>query len=314
MKLPTRIFSFGCLLIIVVLLLYPEKACASAYLGLSLWYERMIPTLFPFMMISAILISYNMVPHFIQLFRPFFRIFFRLPDSGLYTIFIGFLCGFPMGAKTVSDLYHRDELSLQQANYLLGFCNNIGPVYFISFAYPLLASLPVGFTLPLPICLFGMYGIPLLYGILAQPKIIKKKSISMGSVRQALPFDSIITSNLLSLSKLAGYMIFFNMLYVLFDNILIPTPLRILLALFLEISGGLNRLAQATGNNLSILPLIGFIMLQFGGISCLFQTMSFTQNTPLSIRQYLKTKGFLTALTALYYLIYYAIIFSFDCL
>ena len=76
-----------------------------------------------------------------------------------YAMLMGFLCGFPMGARVVDDLYQRQMIDRREAEYLLAFCNNIGPVYFCSFVLPLL-----GRRLVWPY-LFGMYGIPLLYGM-----------------------------------------------------------------------------------------------------------------------------------------------------
>jgi len=293
-----------CLITVLLLLTDPAKATSYAYQGLILWFERMVPALFPFMMVSGILVSYGLLSDFLTLFRIPMRLLFRLPDSCLYTILAGFFCGFPMGAKTVADLYRRGSLTVPQAQYLLGFCNNIGPVYFISFAYPLLSGIAGEKMFPLPVCLFGMYGFPLLYGILTQRRLTSPQKASAQSARNIpdtvdTPFDAIITNSLESMTKLAGYMIFFNMLMVwvnaLYERHLLNRTALSVCSLLLEITGGLNTLKEA--------PLIGLLALQFGGISCIFQTGGMIARTPLSLSKYVRTRLLLTALTGLYYLV-----------
>ena len=105
------------------------------------------------------MIRMNLTERFVGLLHPLLHRIYGTSRNGSYTIIMGFLCGFPMGAKTVDDLYARGMVTKREAEYLLAFCNNIGPVYFCSFVLPLLNRQAV-----LPY-LFGMYGIPLLYGL-----------------------------------------------------------------------------------------------------------------------------------------------------
>ena len=141
------------------ILTHSSLSLAYAALGLNLWYEKMVPVLLPFMILSGTLIRMGMTDSLIRPVRPLFGRIFRLPGPGIYVILVGFLCGFPMGARTIADLRNRQELSSEEGQYLLAFCNNLGPVYFLGFVLPLLHR-----KLVLPY-VFGMYGIPLLYGI-----------------------------------------------------------------------------------------------------------------------------------------------------
>lgn len=147
------------LLLFFLMLAYPAESLYYAFTGLILWFQKMIPTLFPFMILSGIMIRMNLTEYFSMLLTPLFRPLFHVNGNGAYCIILGFLCGFPMGAKVIADLYEREKLSQEEASRLLAFCNNIGPIYMISFVLPIL-----GLTKKLPY-LFGMYGIPLLYGI-----------------------------------------------------------------------------------------------------------------------------------------------------
>ena len=191
---------------------------------------------------------------------------------------------------------------------LLAFCNNLGPVYFLGFVLPLLHR-----KLVLPY-VFGMYGIPLLYGIslrysVYRNRIPEKTDQAFGRDNAAklleptgpapLPamsltdaLDDAITAAGRSILQLGGYMIFFNLLNLL-PRLLLPDSFRY--APLLEISGGLKLLGDR-------FPLYTLLLLPFGGLSCIAQTGSCIRNTGLSLKSYILHKMVLTVLTAAYYL------------
>ena len=142
------------------MLLKSRMAAALALEGLSLWFSKMIPALLPFMILSGLLMELGLSDSFASLFAPILRPILRLSDSCLYCVIIGFLCGFPMGARVCAQSYAAGKLSRREASLLLVFCNNIGPVYFTGFFLHLFPSLQ-----PMRAVLI-MYGIPFLYGVL----------------------------------------------------------------------------------------------------------------------------------------------------
>ena len=114
------------------MLLENEKALVLSLTGLNLWFQKMIPTLLPFMILSGILIRMNLSDSFARLFSPLLKPLFRLSDSCIYVLVIGFLCGFPMGARVTAESYQRGKISRREAELLLAFCNNSNPVFLIS--------------------------------------------------------------------------------------------------------------------------------------------------------------------------------------
>ncbi len=91
---------------------------------------------------------------------------FRISRTMCTTLLTGFLFGFPLGAKTIAEQYSLGQLSKPQAQYLLSFCNNIGPVYLLSFALPLLGlSDDAENHLLRSAVILAFFGIPLLYGL-----------------------------------------------------------------------------------------------------------------------------------------------------
>lgn len=287
------------LLITACILTHSELSLTYALNGLDLWYNKMVPALFPFMILSGIMIRMNLTRMFTGLISPVIHPIFRVSENVCYAMLVGFLCGFPMGAKTVTDLLKRDMISEREAEYLLAFCNNIGPVYFCSYVLPLLRR-----QLLFPY-LLGMYGIPLVYGILLRyTKYRDITDISLRSVHSSPhcgkslldEADDAITSSVQSILSLGGYMIFFNLLNIV-PHICFHT-IPIYLAPLFEITGGLK---FTEGK----LPLYGLILLPFGGLSCIAQTNSCIKGTTLSISAYTVHKLILMLLTAVYYLVWF---------
>ena len=79
------------------ILTHSSLSLAYAALGLNLWYEKMVPVLLPFMILSGTLIRMGMTDSLIRPVRPLFGRIYRLSAPGIYVILMGFLCGFPMG-------------------------------------------------------------------------------------------------------------------------------------------------------------------------------------------------------------------------
>lgn len=292
------LITISFILIILGLLLHTEISIAYAGKGFYLWYAKMLPSLLPFMILSGIMVRMNLTDNVIKLFYPVLYPIFHISPKGCYALFMGFLCGFPMGSRTVSDLYERKQITYDEACFLLSFCNNIGPVYFCSFVIPLLQLRP---AFPF---LFGMYGIPLLYGIfLRYTRFGNKKkndfllldiSDKINESRFMESLNDSIYSSMENIILLGGYMIFFNFLNT-FPHLLYRKPIRILAPL-LEITGGLDLLKSAY-------PVYSLMMLSFGGFSCIAQTYSTISNNSLKgyIGEYFKHKCIISCLTGLYY-------------
>lgn len=306
------------LLFTVCILTHSELSLSYAAMGLKLWLDKMIPSLLPFMILSGIVIRLGLTENIASFVYPLIRPLYRIRKNACYCMMLGFLCGFPMGARVVADLYSRGQLTREEGEYLLCFCNNIGPVYYCSFVLPLLHR---ELTAPY---LFGMYGIPALYGLflrytryrcldrLSSPERFTSglhicgdpASGSMPGLRPRSRFvrrgerllsetDQAINAALRSILTLGGYMILFNLLNLIphvlsGEQIPLPAPL-------FEITGGLS-LIQAQA------PLYSLLALSFGGFSCIAQTYSCIRDTDLSILDYTLHKVILTLLNALFYL------------
>lgn len=341
------LFTALALYLVFLLLRYPALSLEYASTGLNLWFTKMVPTLLPFMILSGIMIRMNLTESFVSLLHPLLHRIFGTSKNGSYTIIMGFLCGFPMGARIVGELYESGKLSRSESARLLYFCNNIGPIYFLSYVVPTLAiQKPL---MPLLI----MYGIPLLYGVVLlrapllyqgirflfkrstlatchgmaqhtteslypaaqsnrnnslhkydtlacdRPDVKYQSASNCKTMPLLAAIDASVLSGLLGIAKLGGYMVFFNLLNIIF----VPfrhanTELLNVYRCILEITSGIDYSGQSL-----FYPIL--ILLPFGGFSCIAQTYSMIRQTDLSVRPYIFHKVIQTAVTAVCYFVLY---------
>lgn len=298
------------LILIIAILSHPDATFQYAYQGLYEWAAKMVPTLFPFMMISSIMVYSGADLELGHMLNRIIKRIYGYSNYGLYAIFMGFFCGFPMGAKVVSDLYESNKLCKEEAQSLLSFCNNIGPAYFMGIIIPILHK--SGYRTILPF-VFGMYGIPAIYGIVMGriytkrcsrsntyfPKYknhtIPKKKKSLASTLKQSCID-----NTQALIILGGYITFTNAFRIFLDFLPLSVNSKSILSSFLEIIGGVQAIYTTS---LSSEQKVFWIMtaLCFGGISCILQTSSFLEKSGLSIIYYIKHRIIITLISATYY-------------
>lgn len=104
---------------------------AAAADGLALCGRSVIPALFPFMAASTILVSMGFgewaAPRLAGLMN-----LYRLPGPAGSALLLGLVGGYPIGARTAAELHKKGLLTVDEAERLLGFCNNSNPVFLIS--------------------------------------------------------------------------------------------------------------------------------------------------------------------------------------
>ena len=291
-----------------LMLLFPKASMALASEGLFIWFHSCVPALFPFMILSGYLIHQNLTDRITHLISPVLSFLFSVSENGCYCIFTGFLCGFPMGATSVVELYRNKRIKKNEAQFLLSFCNNIGPAFFLGIVLPALKQIN---KIPTFFFLFGMYGIPLLYGMIQSHNIMnhkkeirntEKPSLNTSSCMESL--EKSIHSAIENITVMGGYLILGNLMY------LIPLSLNWLLSYFfllkipddvlfscrclLEITGGISAL---NGHY----PLFQLSILPLGGVCCIMQTKNLLKHTDLSILKYLKAKFIQSLFSFLYY-------------
>lgn len=113
--------GIGVLICFAFMLLFPKDVFNGASKGLLLWFHTVFPTLFPFLIITNLLMSTNCIRLIARLFGPLLNKIFRVSPNGSFAIIAGFLCGYPMGAKNFRrpDTYKTDFTAGRSVSTLL---------------------------------------------------------------------------------------------------------------------------------------------------------------------------------------------------
>jgi sporulation integral membrane protein YlbJ len=118
-------------IVLCLMPLYPQQSLASAIQGISIWWEVLFPALFPFFVISELLLGLGLV-HFIGgLFDPMMRPVFRIPGYGGFVMAMGFAAGYPVSARLTSQLWEQRLINRDEAERLVAFTTTSDPIFLI---------------------------------------------------------------------------------------------------------------------------------------------------------------------------------------
>ena len=100
--------------------------------ALTLCARSVVPALFPFMVVSSVLVSLGFGNMTAVWLSGWMEPLFRVNGAGSPAFLLGLVGGYPIGAKTAADLYRERLVTQAEAERLLTFCNNSNPVFLIS--------------------------------------------------------------------------------------------------------------------------------------------------------------------------------------
>lgn len=280
----------------------PQTAAQSVRTGLELCGRVLLPALFPYLVLSRLLVGCGAGE---RLGRAFGRVMvplFHLPGTGGAAVALGLLGGYPTGAAVVCALLEQGAVTPREAQGLLRFCNNAGPAFALSVAgSAVFGSLPVGAGL-LAIHVLSA----LLTGLLLRPPQVPGEPAARPPQGDRTPgrlLTDAVTGALRASLSICAYVVLFQVLWALAEAALplsrLPGPVYALLRGGLELSGGVSALAGPPSP--AALVVCAFL-LGWGGWCVHAQTAALLADTGLSLGPYLRGKlvhGLLSALLAL---------------
>lgn len=273
-----RFFSFFLLFaFLCYLLFFPAMALESAKNGLLLWYQNLVPVLFPFMILSNLMIRTDAVSFLLKWIHPLFHLIWGTSIYGSYAILAGFLFGYPMGAKVLFDLQTQEALSETEAEYLIGFVNNLSPAFLITYLIHQNLKAPL---LLIPTLLI-LYGAPLLSSLVFAPRyrshledLSKQKNKASKAPLNTELIDACIFDGIRTITRLGAYIMLFSMLTCSLSLLPLKNPLLCcILKGSIEITSGIVSICQAP-LSFPIRYLCLMALCSFGGICALIQTLS----------------------------------------
>ncbi|MBR4880349.1 MAG: hypothetical protein IKU19_00340 [Clostridia bacterium] len=232
--------------------------------ALRLCAETLIPSVFPFMVLTNLLLSCgfdNMVKNLIK--RPF-EALFHLNGNLASAYILGIISGYPQGAYAIAEIYSGGGCTRDEAEHALAFCNNTGPAFMIGAVGSLMGDMGLGWSL-----FFLQTAVTLLYGIITRPKALssspdikKKASVSLDVIPKA------VTSSVIPMLNICGFVVIFALVCSWVSFLSVSTETKAFIYSLLEISNAVKFISRDPS-----LPLLGFSLF-WSGICVHMQTTS----------------------------------------
>lgn len=133
--MPNRVLSFiwGGIAAVMLLafLFYPKIVIEASLRGISIWWDVLFPALLPFFVISDLMLGIGVVHFAGTLLDPLMRPLFRISGRGGFVMAMGFVAGYPVGARLAAQLRAKQELKRDEGERLVAFTTTADPIFLI---------------------------------------------------------------------------------------------------------------------------------------------------------------------------------------
>ncbi|WP_010269706.1 nucleoside recognition domain-containing protein [Paenibacillus senegalensis] len=296
-------------ILIAFIIIHPDEVFQSSLAGLKLWWDFVFPGLFPFLMLSEILLGLGVIHALGAFLEPWMRLVFRLPGAAGWAFTLGMAGGFPAGSSVTGKLVKQRQLKPAEAQRLwsvshlcspmlmiavigVGFLSSVERGFFIAVihyaaavatALVLLAFAPrSSLQKPNPTRQLSNAVYPSLWASAANTLTTARRED--GRTFGKLLGDS-VTTTAQTLLSLGGFIMLFSVIHQIVKIIIEPwltsELLQVLLAGLLEPHLGVYAAAHYTSSALFQTALIGAI-LGWSGLSLHAQARSLT--SPAGLR------------------------------
>lgn len=323
---------------ILLLIIFSHTAVESAEKGLKLWLNIVFPSLFPFFVASEVLNKTGFIKAAGIFLEPVMRPLFNVPGCGSFALAMGLTSGYPVGAKLTTSMREQELLTKAEAERLLSFTNNSGPLFIIGAVAVGMFKMP-NLGIFLLLChMFASLTVGVLFRFYARKEYCEKKHTGNKLTER---FKKELRSNMLHKNQNIGEMLGesiknsintmlsiggFIILFSVIINILLEIgfissfsetlsfllgPIGInkdiivsLTSGFFEITTGINMASQAISTSFVCqLAAVSFI-LGWAGLSVHSQVYSIICRSDISIKPYLFGKLLQGTIAAIYTVIF----------
>ena len=247
--------------------------------------SNVLPTLFPFMIISSMIVKTRLAGPAEKLFWRPFRRMFDLPPASVTPFFLGFLCSFPVGALSAVEAYKTGALTKDEAERTMALSNNTGPAFVI-----LLTGVTLSHNIRTGILIyFAEVSSAILTGnLLFRKKGVRNSDGSKGPDTTIVDFGRVVADSVsgavTSCGTVAANVVFFSLVLKAFTLAFFITGKRIVtfLSVFLEFSEGVKE-AIASGGPPGV--SLAALSVCSGSLSVLFQVSAIASTSGLSVKR-----------------------------
>ncbi len=276
-------------------LLFDPKGCGiAAQSGIVLSIETVIPSLFPFFVLSTIIMKLNTSNGIGTVAKHTVCRLFRINTDLGCAYLLGVIGGYPVGAKNVCAVYRCGGCSKKEAERAISFSNNCGPAFILSVVgIYLFDSVFIGVTL---------YLIHIISSAVIAVILRPKKQICYTKSQnkyENIPFSKIfvtaVKDSTISIANVCSFLVIFAVLIHILEYFHVFSIIHINSQLLtatlkglIEVTGGIREIGNLTPTPLSV--IVCSFLLGFGGICVHCQTSFSVSNTDISMKLYFISK------------------------
>lgn len=264
-----------CFIFLILLTIFPRNIAVSVADTLELCQKSVIPSLFPF------LIASNMIILSKKVYTPLNYLLskiFGISLSSTWAFILGIICGYPIGGKIALELYDNNIIDKEEKDRLLILANNSGPGFIIGMlGGAIFKNIKVGFIIYISHILASI-----IYGILTSFFYTKSKNNFLDCKSNDSFFKILsisINKSMEAVIGITGVICFFSSIIALLD--LIPFisgfKLKGLLYGLLEMTNGIKIISTSL-ISLRLKASLCSFLLSFSGLSIFMQLKSFSDN------------------------------------
>lgn len=312
----------------ICLVIFSKSNLIAAKDGLILWANNVVPSLLPFFITTELLSYTNVVTKLGKILNPIMRPLFHVPGIGSYALLMGIISGYPTGAKIVVNLRNEGLCTKEEAERMLAFSNNSGPLFILgTVGIALFENSTIGFLLLFTHILACLsVGTIFRFWKFKNNSTINSFFLNKTTNKEEVNFSNLgdilgksILSSIKTIVVIGGFVVLFsvilsilkssNAIYILgkfiypFLNFLGIEDFRFATSIvsgFLELTNGVMQVASIACKQISINIIICAFLLGFGGISILLQVYSIISKSDISIKAYFIGKLLHGTLAAFY--------------
>ncbi len=290
----------------------------SAIFSLEIFKNNIFPSLFPFFVLSNLLVKYGFVELIGNIFKGFMNRIFRINSKCAFIFFMSIISGNPSNAKYTRELYLNGDISKFEATKILSYSCFTNPLFILGAVRELLGNYEVCVLI-----LVCHYLSNFIIGIILRnyhPSAYEKKTNFKYAIKMMHEkrisnkesFGQILTNSLTesinTLLLIMGVITFFLVFTTIVqNNISLNSTLQSVLNGFIEMTQGLKYVSMEA-IPLKVKATLTVMILSFGGFSVHMQIMSILSDTDIKYLPFLGSRVLSSVISST--LLY----FSFDLL
>ncbi len=284
------------LLTIILFFSFPSDIIASVTFSISIWKDNLIPSLFPFFMVSELLINYGFIELMGESLKGFMTKVFHLPGEASFVLIGSLISGFPSSSKYINELLINNQINEKQASYLLKFNHFSNPLFVIGTVGTLLLNNKEIGILILIVHILTNFIIAFIYRPKKENLIDEKSSFKKGiskmykKIANSTSFSEVLSTSIFKTFKtlllLLGIITTFLIVNALLIRIFnLSSYSSGIISGLIEMSGGVKNIALLD-LDMPIKASIITFFISFGGFSVHMQVMSILADTNIKYFPY----------------------------